>query len=160
MVAKQVFRERGGIQPRPRRLPARTPGLRPGEAGPAPAGGTGRVEAEDDITSVVTTEHAAVVWGPDSWPRERGVAEASRMPEGYWYVNRVLVEPIGQRSKGLGSRLLQRLLVEVRRFGGAVVVDPGGYGMNTARQRNFYRKNGFREDPETKGRMRYEGGVT
>lgn len=125
------------------------------------AGGTiPSVAPNEDLTAIATEEHVAVVWRPDSWPRERGVAEASRMPEGFWYVNRVLVEPLGRRSKGLGSRMLQRLLAETRRFGPAdVVVDPGGYGMNVARQRKFYRKNGFKDVPGIKGRLRWtEGG--
>jgi GNAT superfamily N-acetyltransferase len=69
---------------------------------------------------------------------------------GYWYVNRVLVQPESNRSKGIGSRMLQELLAQAKaldvgmeRATTKVRVTPGGYNEDHERQKRFYAKNGF-----------------
>lgn len=117
----------------------------------------------DNITVVESRDHVAVLWRPGQGLRPRGVVEASHfLEEGFWYVNRALVEPETARDQGHGTRMLQRLLDTIRRSGPArVVVDPGGYGSNTRRQRRFYRKAGFQLDRGIQGRMYLDlsGGV-
>lgn len=79
--------------------------------------------------------------------RRPAIAECSSWPleEGVWWINRILV-PEADRGQGLGSRLLQRLLTELKSKGAkAVIVAPGGYGSDPEDQFNFYRKNGFRQ---------------
>lgn len=72
---------------------------------------------------------------------QRGAAEATNMGN-FWYLNRVVVQPHELRGRGIGSRLLQTLIQELRDKARAVllVVDPGGYTGDTARQRRFYEK--------------------
>ena len=84
----------------------------------------------------------------------RGTAEATFV-DGVWYVNRVLVQPQELRGRGIGTRLLQTLIRELREKAGAevLVVDPGGYDGDTDRQRRFYKKSGFVPDHKINGRM-------
>lgn len=108
------------------------------------------------IHSCVTRESAEATWR-GTWTGmscPRGTAEATFI-DGIWYVNRVLVQPQELRGRGIGTRLLQTLIRELRDKAGAVllVVDPGGYAGDTARQRRFYKKNGFVPDHKIKGRM-------
>lgn len=76
------------------------------------------------------------------------VAECMIMPvedAPVWWISRVLVpEKIG-RSKGLGSRLLQVMIERCRRQESElrIVVAPGGYTADNARQIAFYERNGF-----------------
>lgn len=73
-------------------------------------------------------------------------AEADWMEaEQEWWVSRVLVNPPEKRGKGIGSMLLKRLVKEARKYGGKIVVAPGGYDMNPEQQFNFYEKNGFKK---------------
>lgn len=111
---------------------------------------------EEDIKSFVSMDYATAFW-QRGLVRERGVAEASRMPGGYWYVNRVRVEPPGIRGRGIGGRLLERLKAVLRENTEdyLLVVDPGGYGEDPDRQRAFYAKHGFMDDQQTPGRMVY-----
>lgn len=61
-----------------------------------------------------------------------------------WYVTRVVVRDPAQRGRGLGERMVKRLLEAIRRQGPAVVlVEPGGYAADLERQRAFYAKCGF-----------------
>ena len=79
--------------------------------------------------------------------RRPAIAESSQWPleEGVWWINRILV-PEENRGQGLGSRLLQRLLSELKdKNAKAVIVAPGGYGSKPEDQFNFYRKNGFQQ---------------
>lgn len=64
---------------------------------------------------------------------------------GVWWINRVIVEPVSARGQGVGSKLLQRLIEEVRKYRGDLRVAPGGYTGGIDRQKNFYAKNGFRD---------------
>ncbi len=82
--------------------------------------------------------------------RRPAIAESNPWPmeEGIWWINHILV-PEADHGKGIGSRLLQRMLVELRSKGvKAVIVAPGGYNSNPKDQFNFYRKNGFRQVTE------------
>jgi len=70
-------------------------------------------------------------------------ASASFMGD-HWYINRIIVNPKTERGKGIGSRLLQKLIEEVIiQKGNKIIVTPGGYDMNREKQFNFYFKNGF-----------------
>ena len=94
----------------------------------------------DELHCCVTPDYVSVTSG-------RSVAEANIYPQelDVWWVARVLVQAKG-RGKGLGSRLLQRLVQEIKGTGAkAVIVAPGGYNANYNRQVNFYEKNGFKE---------------
>lgn len=77
-------------------------------------------------------------------------AEASRMGDGTWYLNRVFVRP-EHRGKRWGVRVLDRLLQQADND---VIVDPGGYGSDPDALANFYAKMGFKQTP-LKGRMRW-----
>jgi GNAT superfamily N-acetyltransferase len=97
------------------------------------------------IQAFVTNEFATAFWWGENPMRNRGVAEASWMPDGFWYINRVLVKPPELRGKGIGGQLLERLKQELKEKAKAtlIVVDPGGYGMDVEKQRRFYLKHGF-----------------
>lgn len=76
--------------------------------------------------------------------RPAGVAEASNMYDGSWYVNRVLV-PHKYRGQGRGRVLVTRLLTEVTKQGCTkLVLTPGGYDIPYEQQEAFYLKCGFR----------------
>jgi predicted GNAT family acetyltransferase len=81
--------------------------------------------------------------------RHKGVAEAEvvehdYLPEETWYVNRVLIEPLIQRGKGLGTALMTALIDEVRRRKGKhILLEPYGYGSDPKRLRRFYGRLGF-----------------
>jgi len=80
---------------------------------------------------------------------ENGVAEASTMGDGFWNINRVLVNPKILRGKGIGSKLLQELIEKIRNADGKkIIVWPGGYDDNKKKQVNFYIKNGFKKYKE------------
>lgn len=106
------------------------------------------------IQAFVTSGYATAFWWGKDPMHDRGVAEASWLPDGFWYINRVLVKPSELRNKGIGGQLLERLKQELKEKAKAtlIVVDPGGYGMNVKRQRQFYRQHGFVADEA--GRMR------
>lgn len=75
-----------------------------------------------------------------------GVCAEADLIDGIWWICRVLVKKEQDRGKGLGSKFLQKLLFEIYRRDpdAAVVVSPGGYGVNSKKQINFYKKNGFK----------------
>lgn len=69
----------------------------------------------------------------------------------YWYLNRVIVRP-GDRGKGIGRGLVQRLQEALRQRWAAenhpaeirrLVVTPGGYGSDPADLEKFYASCGF-----------------
>lgn len=72
-----------------------------------------------------------------------------------WYISRVLVAQ-SFRGKGIGSKVLQILLNEIKKAGGKkVIVTPGGYDNNKEQQFNFYLKNGFTHSIESKDVLVY-----
>jgi GNAT superfamily N-acetyltransferase len=78
----------------------------------------------------------------------RSVAEASILytTNGKWYLNRVLVGSPEMRGKGLGSKLVARLLEVLceREDFRALIVEPGGYGSDPAQLQRFYLRCGFK----------------
>jgi GNAT superfamily N-acetyltransferase len=74
------------------------------------------------------------------------VAQASLMPNGIWYFNRLLIKNPKERGKGTGSKLLARLKEElIKQNCRILVVEPGGYGADPVRQWRFYSERGFKE---------------
>lgn len=103
-----------------------------------------------DIHVNVEPKHISVISIPPNVGEKRFIrpstaaADEWPMEEGVWWISRVLVN--GERGKGTGSTLLQRLIEEVRKRGAkAMIVAPGGYNSNYNQQVNFYVKNGFKE---------------
>jgi GNAT superfamily N-acetyltransferase len=89
-----------------------------------------------------TPQHVSVSLHDNGWPA--GVAEASDMYDGSWFVNRVLV-PQKYRGQGRGKLLVSRLLDEVTKQGcNKLVLTPGGYDLPYEQQEAFYLKCGFR----------------
>lgn len=72
-----------------------------------------------------------------------------------WYVNRCLVQPAKRRGNGVGSQLLTALkdAVSKHRLSGPLVVTPGGYDADPAKQENFYKKAGFTVVPTEEGSL-------
>lgn len=76
--------------------------------------------------------------------RQRGTASVDKLPDGRWWVSRVLVQPSTMTGNGIGGKLLELVKSEVKKQGGGImVVCPGGYAGDQKKQRNFYRKHGF-----------------
>ena len=73
-----------------------------------------------------------------------------------WYVSRVIVKE-DQRGKGIGSKLLNMLIDEIKsRPGtGPIIVTPGGYNADAKKQMNFYKKNGFVKVKDNTGMLIY-----
>jgi hypothetical protein len=72
------------------------------------------------------------------------IASADNMMDGKWWISRVNVQ--GERGKGTGSKLLQRLVEEILKYGNTdVIVTPGGYNEDEEKQFRFYKKNNFIE---------------
>ncbi len=90
--------------------------------------------------------------------RQAAVASIDNVGDGSWWVSRVLVSTREIRRKGIGSELLQRAIKEVLKYEpkARIIVEPGGYDMDTQSQTNFYRKNGFVDTPD-KGVLVYGG---
>ena len=87
-------------------------------------------------------ESVSVTWWGTGLP-SRGAAEASRIGADWW-VSRVVVHPAMNRGKGIGGRMLEALKKMVAAEGGtSLLVQPGGYAMNTADQDRFYEAHGF-----------------
>jgi len=62
----------------------------------------------------------------------------------HWFINRVLVQPVEIRSKGIGSFLLQTLIREIKKTDiKRIIVAPGGYAEDLSKQKKFYKENGF-----------------
>jgi GNAT superfamily N-acetyltransferase len=94
--------------------------------------------------------HQAVIvaWHGEGY--HRGTAEAEQLPtlpDDWWWVNRVLVQPDDCRSNGIGSEMLRLLSRAAYALGCRhLVVTPGGYVHNARdkrRQVAFYERNGF-----------------
>lgn len=82
------------------------------------------------------------------------VAQASLLPNGTWYFNRMLVKNEEDRGRGLGSQLLERFKEELKKAGcRRLVVEPGGYGVDPVRQRRFYSERGFVEKSSPDGKF-------
>jgi len=70
-------------------------------------------------------------------------ASANRGLDEEWWVVRVKVDE-AHRGKGVGTRVLQRLVALVREAGVRKLhVSPGGYNSDPEELRAFYRRNGF-----------------
>jgi hypothetical protein len=68
----------------------------------------------------------------------------------YWWLSRALINPPPARNIGLGSKMLQLLIQEIKKQPiKKIVVEPGGYDNNPKQQRNFYYKNGFKDSQES-----------
>lgn len=79
---------------------------------------------------------------------ERGTVELDTLggPDDWW-VARAIVQ--GQRSKGIGSKLMQAALAKAVEMGAKTVrVVPGGYGADPVAQERFYERNGFEKITE------------
>ena len=116
---------------------------------------TSMTEGEPAVRVVATPESCSVSLVVPGGFRAAAVAEASLMPwinDGdhdptprSWYVNRVLVTSPDSRGSGLGTQVLEALKDAVRSQGGReMIVEPGGYGADPDKQKNFYVKNGFK----------------
>lgn len=82
---------------------------------------------------------------------QRGTASANRLPDGSWWVSRVLVQPNTMTGRGIGGKLLELVKEEIKKQGGGtVVVCPGGYENDHKKQSNFYRRHGFKGNLEMK----------
>jgi hypothetical protein len=100
------------------------------------------------IKQWITHRAASVQWSGEQF--HRGTAEAEQiatLPEDWWWVNRVLVQPPEARCNGAGSELVRQLSIAAHESGCRhLVVCPGGY-VNTEREKRrqiaFYEKNGF-----------------
>jgi GNAT superfamily N-acetyltransferase len=75
----------------------------------------------------------------------RGTCSVDRIDAHRWHISRCLVQPAENRSRGVGSMLLQRAVAAaLERDPGAVIeVCPGGYSDKIDAQERFYEKNGF-----------------
>lgn len=91
--------------------------------------------------------------------RQAGVASIDNVGDGSWWVSRVLISTREVRRQGIGSELLQRAIKEVLKYDpkARIIVEPGGYDMDTQSQTNFYKKNGFVDIPDQKGVLVYGG---
>lgn len=94
-------------------------------------------------------------------PVRSSVASIDRVDGHQWWVSRVLVGDRDARGQGIGSYLIQRAVNEVLKNDSQaeILVEPGGYDSNTEQQINFYKKNGFVEQPEPEyaGSLIYRG---
>lgn len=90
------------------------------------------------------------------WAATIGVDEFEWTP-GVWWVARCLVKE-EHRGRKLGSLLLTRVQEHLRGREGFIkmVVEPGGYNSDPARQRAFYERQGFREE-EPEGALIWTG---
>ncbi len=111
------------------------------------------------ILKCVSSEQNISVFYQAGASHRTSVAEANPFQSRtVWWVSRVLVQP-GLRGKGLGTKMLQRLIKEIQKKGAeAILVAPGGYNSNINKQINFYTKNGFKEaDPNGLYRLELGG---
>jgi GNAT superfamily N-acetyltransferase len=84
------------------------------------------------------------------------VAGIDNLMDGRWWISRVNVQG-AERGNGIGSMLLKKAIEEVLKHDASaeIIVAPGGYGGDTDRQYNFYRKNGF-VDANEEGLLKYK----
>lgn len=85
-----------------------------------------------------------------SSPGEQGTSiaalDASQLlPDGGWYLNRIVVYDLSLRGKGLGAEVLERLKRYVSREGETpyIIVEPGGYDSKPERLVAWYVRQGF-----------------
>jgi GNAT superfamily N-acetyltransferase len=81
----------------------------------------------------------------------RSSCEISHYGDGIWYINRVFVQE-SERNMGLGSILLECSINDIieKYKPEAILVTPGGYNADEAKQFNFYFKNGFKESSNSR----------
>lgn len=96
---------------------------------------------DKDLTVISNAVHVTVVHRNPSELRS-SIASCDKVDD-IWWINRVKVEPPDSRRRGIGSRLLQRLVKEAVAYGGPIRVCPGGYMLDPEDQNRFYEKNGF-----------------
>jgi len=99
-----------------------------------------------DVTQhvVSTPQHVSIQLRKECCILSPGVAEASHINGGEWYVNRVIIRP-NFRKQGFGKQIVTKLLEEVTKQGCTkLVLTPGGYDIPYTQQRDFYLKCGFR----------------
>lgn len=106
----------------------------------------------DKFTVVSSTQHITVVTHAEGSFRPSSASCDFHPVDGVWWISRVIVEPSEARGRGVGSALLQRLIEEVKKYGGCLRVTPGGYAQDSGRQFRFYEKNGFVEVCDLDGR--------
>lgn len=117
-------------------------------------GGSNPSASAKDFLHVVSTNQAvSVMWLPEGgW--KPAIVQASNMGS-HWYLNRAMV-PEAYRGQGVGSKLLKELFAQLDMHkAGLLIVEPGGYGADPKKQRNFYLKNGFVESKQYKGALEY-----
>jgi len=94
---------------------------------------------------IISNEEVVEIFLPAKNSFNTSTASASFMGN-HWFINRVLVNPQSDRGKGIGSKLLQVLIKEIKKQNNKkIIVTPGGYINNTKQQINFYVKNGFKK---------------
>lgn len=74
----------------------------------------------------------------------RGGLDADCLPNGDWYLSRLIVKP-QWRSHGLGGKMIRMLKAYVTT---RIIVHPGGYDMEQEKIESFYRYMGFIETEE------------
>lgn len=78
--------------------------------------------------------------------RALAMLDASQLlPEGGWFLNRLIVNDEAYRGKGIGGEVLERLKRFLSREPGRpyIIVTPSGYGTDPERRLRFYLSNGF-----------------
>lgn len=104
---------------------------------------------------VGTPRYVSITMLADGKMRPVGCAEASRVQDGEWFVNRVFIHP-EHRRKGIGKILVTKMLEEATRQGCTkMVLTPGGYGFPYEAQRDFYVSCGFRVINDDDGLLEY-----
>ena len=104
---------------------------------------------------VSTPQFVSVTMRVEGSVLSAGVAEASWVQDGEWFVNRVFIRP-EHRRKGIGKTLVTRMLEEATKQGCTkMVLTPGGYGFPYEAQRNFYVACGFRVINDEDGLLEY-----
>ena len=114
---------------------------------------------EKNVHIISTPQNVSIMYRAEGIVRG-SVAGIDRIDGHKWWVSRVLVGDRNIRGQGIGSYLIQKAVAEVLKQDpqAEILVEPGGYEGNTAEQINFYKKNGFHEqpEPEYKGSLMYK----
>lgn len=104
------------------------------------------------LPSVSRTSGSILVFGVEGTAAATKVY-VTRLKREIWYVNRLLIHA-DFRGRGAGAHYLAQLIKEAWAIAQApIVVEPGGYGTPIRWLRRWYRKQGFRVVPETRGAM-------
>ncbi len=108
----------------------------------------------NNITIVSTKEYVNVYYKENF---SLGVCEISNINNCEWYINRVNIPDVLGKGKGVGSKILQIAIKEIiKKYDPkSIYVTPGGYGADSKKQFNFYKKNGFIEIPNEKEVLYY-----